>query len=480
MNLKRKFFGAFAALFLCPLAAMAGARFNDYLVYSPVLAAGGVSNGNGTAYSVQATTVGVVGVSTPTVYTSAANMTYASFQAVMTSDTISAQTFTDGDAATGTLTVVSYAALSTATASGSMTISSDTALVGGCISGGGPSGTGVFNVCNPQQWAVDLVYSSNTACNIAAAIAATNVVVSTCSKSGATGIIYSTAAYAGSIWNSFTINSSTPAALNNATFKGGQDAATISVNGLTLTANKDWYPVTSNNQTATNIATAITNSSATTGVSGSPSSAVVTLTATAVGSQGNYAITTSSNSALTVGVLVSSQTSGPAIGTMVTGTNASYTIGTTAITIPKHGFNTGLALLYGQGSHAISGLTDKTTYYVSYVDANTIALATSTVSALNGTLITLASSQTLTTPDTFTLTPLAISGTPGWQLQVSNDGTNWVNTQSAVSYASYNSTGTVTLFDLGAFDYGWIGVKVTPPTTGAINMQMKLVGKGAS
>jgi len=61
------------------------------------------------------------------------------------------------------------------------------------------------------------------------------------------------------------------------------------------------------------------------------------------------------------------------------------------ITLTSHGRATGDALIYKQGTTAISGLSDGTTYYIIKVDNNTIKLATSSSNATAGTAINLAS-----------------------------------------------------------------------------------------
>lgn len=422
-------------------------------------------------------------------YFNTSQTNYLGAQAVVSSVTYVAQTFTDGSASTGTFTVNSFTALSSATATGtSMAISSDTALAGACISGGA-IGLGNFNVCNPGQWALSVVSSSQTACNIAAAIAATNVVLSTCSVGGSTGVVYSTAPTYGSIWNTFVINASTPAITSSSTFSGGRDNQTFTVNGKVFKANTDFFPVTSTAQTATNIATAITNSSVTTGVVASAGAAsVVFATSTAVGVSTNYALATSSYSALSLATLVSSSVAG--IGTMTNGTNSAYTINQASFSLATNSSydTTGLAVLYGAGATAITGLTNQTTYYIiDLVPPNLFELSTTSTGSLAGIAITLASSQTKTTADSFTLTALPITGVPNYQWMVSDDQVSWApwttttygQAISSVSLGAYNSTGTITTWDLGHVSHSYVGLQVQPPPTGGLSFKLKTTGKGA-
>lgn len=479
---------ALAALFLCSKAQAIDANtFDDYLVGAPILTPVGPLPGNGTPYQVNSSTVGMVAASTPTVYFATNESAYISAQTIVSSDTIATQTLTSGKASTGTFTVVSFTALSSATASSSLTISSNgvAALQGSCVSGGAV-GLGAFNVCNPANWTVG-TSSAATACSLAAAINSFNVVQATCTVGVSAGVVFTTAPYYGSAWNNFTINASSPTAISTNAFTGGRDNQNITVNGVTFAANRDFYPVTSAAQTATNIATAITASSTTTNVvaSAGGTGSVVYATTTVVGANTNYTITSSSNAALSILPLTSSSAvTGAAVGALGSGANASFTINSTTITLASHGFNVGLPVLYS-GATAIAGLTTQTTYYITNVTPTTFGLASSSTNSVSGLAITITSSATPTTANTYTLAPLAITGTPAYKWVVSNDQTTWVPftttlfniTVPSVSLGAYNSTGTVTSWDLGHVGYGYVGIQITPPTTGALNFKAKVIGK---
>ena len=71
---------------------------------------------------------------------------------------------------------------------------------------------------------------------------------------------------------------------------------------------------------------------------------------------------------------------------------ATSTVNTTkdTITVTRHGFHTGQALLYSdEGGTAIGGLTDATDYFCIVVDSNTISLANSYQNAFSGTKLAL-------------------------------------------------------------------------------------------
>lgn len=420
-------------------------------------------------------------------------ISWASAQVVVTSVTQPAQTFTDGTASSATFTVVSYTALSTATATGgTITISSNFWTNGNlAVSGGGP-GLGSFNVSDPANFATGAV-SSNTACNLAAAINAFNIVLATCNVSGsAAGVVYTTAAFTGSIWNSFTMNSSsqgTGAYTTVTQLSGGQDNQSVTVNGKTLTANVDFYPVTSVGQTATNLATAITNSSTTTGVIASAGGAVVYATSTLVGTGTKYAISSSSQAALTIPYTSSSTTTGQATGAMIGGTNAAYLINTSTIALPSNNFGLGQGVWLGGAS--LAPLVLNTTYYVVTIPPGstgptaTIELALTSTGAIANVPIVLTASATKTTTDSFTLNVGPMAGTPTVTLVASNDNSHWLPYATtpfnisipSVSYSAYVATGTVNNFDLGHYNYGYLGVSVVAPTSGAVNILAHIVGK---
>ena len=588
-----------AALFLC-IPARADQNFmdfDDYLIAAPVMTAGSMAKGNGTVYQVTNPTTGVVSVSTPTIFYRADGSSYISVETIVSSDTIASQTFTDGQAATATLTVASYTGLSTATASGTFTAVSTSAAVGvqgsaavvisSNVSGtqiaitgppgalnlmvGGNVGQGYSSTSTAVNFATAVIASSNTSgmtasvntsstvvtvsclaygtfCNNYAVTSSSPTAISTAAFSGGTNpvtvtvggaqftaavssltanqfnvganttamatnlaaqiaassntigitaasagtVVSATATVAGAAGNSFATLTSNALAISTAalTMSGGQSNAVTCINGACLTANKDYYPATSNTVTAAAIVTAWSTQVASQTITLTSAGAIISATSTVVGTAPNSYLLTVTTNAITPLVLVSSSaTTGAQVGTFSGGTNAAYTLvnGTgTVLTIPNHGFNTALPVLYSTGSAtAITGLTNQTTYYPIYLTANTISLASSTVQAMLGNALPLTSSQTKTTADTFTLAPLAITGTPSWQFVVSDDAINWVPFTTTVNniaissatYSSYISTGTVNVYDLNHMDYAWFGAKVIPPTTGALNFGMKVIGK---
>ena len=429
-------------------------------------------------------------ISTPSAYSStfsirADAINWSAATVVVTSYTAPAQTFTDGSASTASFTVASYTGLQNSTQTWTITVSSDYATQGASISGGG-YGLGAFNVQNPGQWQTDLVYSTNTACSLAKAINAYNIVIATCN--GSTSVVYATAPYFGAVWNNFQINTSTPAALPVVITTTGTNNQSLTINGTTLTQGINFAAQTSNNQTATNIATAWAASAGSQTVSCAAVSNVVTCTTTVNGAGTTYATASSSQTALTLAPYTSSSSvTGASVGSMFGGSNASYSVGSPLITVASATpYGLAQSVVYTTSTAVgITPLVYGSTYYVIPAGANTIELASTSTGAIAGLAITLTSSATAKSgTDSFVLTPSNIVGTPSIQWVASNDNTNWLPYAltpfniaiPSVSYGTFVATGTVSNFDFGHFDYGYLGLSVTAPTSGAVTIKAKIIG----
>lgn len=303
------------------------------------------------------------------------------------------------------------------------------------------------------HWFEDVNYSSNTAKSIGALWAL--VGNSTTSVSGS--VIYSTATTGGAAGNLNTIDASPASAFTGvpSTATGGQDEAVITIGGVAITnISSDTV-----GHSATALANAIAaNATLNANISASVSGATVTITSKVVGTGTTYtlAVNTSSISVSGAG--------------MTGGTNSSYKINTKLITIPAHGMATSLGVIYSTSSaFALSGLTNQTTYYVAAVDANTVALATTTANATNGIYIVLASSS-IAGPHSFSLRPQALTGPLGIVLQGSDDCSHYSNLSvSSVSIPSPYTTGTF-LWDLGTVNYRCVQVNYGAGATGNLNL----------
>lgn len=146
-----------------------------------------------------------------------------------------------------------------------------------------------------------------------------------------------------------------------------------------------------------------------------------------------------------------------------------WTFPSATITKASHGLYDGIAVLLTQTAGTVPApLVDQTTYYAIRASANSFKLATTKQNAVDGTAITIGSA-TYSGTQTYTLAPLAITGTPAFVWQYSNDGTVWndVNT-SSVTMTSYTAGGLSSAWDFEYMDFSTIRLAITGPTTGGI------------
>jgi len=519
------------------------------------------------------------------------NVDYLSVQILSSSGAYSDATFNDGKAATATWTVASYTALSTAAATGQLTMVSTTVASGVQGTAGVVFGTNVGNaniLINGPPGGLNYTIGGNvamggassaTAVNFAAAVnLSSNTSLITATQTGTNASVVLTCVNAGTFCNNYSVTSSSPAQVSTAAFSGGtnpvvvslngyawkagadfavgastaamaanlsavimassmttgvtstatlacpnncgvlyatatangragnfqlsssnqlaistsastmlggQDNAVACLNGTCVTANKDFYPVTSNAQTATNLAAAFNASVASLTVTSVAAGAVVFSTANIVGTAGNYTITTSTQGALTIGPYTSSNVvTGFATGTMYGGSSSSYTINTSAIRIPSHGYplalmvsiasTTGNTAIYT--STAVGGtataLTQGSTWYVVPIDANNIALATSSTMAVAGLPVVLVSSAVKTTADSWLIHVSTTAGSASFGFYGSNNGTDFLQIGSSVTFSggsAYVYPSSATYVDIGNVDWKYFQMNVAPPaTSGAI------------
>lgn len=380
-----------------------------------------------------------------------------SAQVLYSSVTYTSPTFSDGTESTGNVTVISYARLSSATASNYLTVNANNWPLGAILNVNGTQLVGGVN------WAKGNV-SSNTATNIAAAIVA-GVSGITASASGS--VVYATATVYGTAGNVYFMTSNTSSITVNALkFSGGQDNAVLTINGVTLTANSQFYPLTSNAVTATRIAAAINAhaSLSPTLISTAPAgSAIIYATSTLNGTAYNYTLTTSTPGSLSVSGAV-----------MTGGTNPGDVLNSRVITaVSTFGLPLALPVLY-TGTPAIGGLTTGTTYFAVPLAGNTFSLAkysTSAVAGLTADYVLVTSTNSGTTAHTYTLAPLGWSGSASFVWQSSNDNSNWATLPltSAVTVTSTTAS-TDALYDFGFYNFRYIRLSYTAPTTGALNL----------
>jgi hypothetical protein len=338
-----------------------------------------------------------------------------------------------------------------------------------------------------QQWTADVNYASNTAVSIKSganlATAGTGVIASTTAAT----VVTLSCSSSGTLCNTYTLTSSTKAlAVGGATFSGGKNQTNVTIGPFILQQGSTQGPFTwtvgaNAGATAINISSAIMNTPSVAAVLQSTTvggGAIVYATSVANGTAYNYVLSVTTP-ALTV--------SGPA---MAGGVDPAYALNGTAISLPSTTFTTGLQVVYStatSGSAGINGLGYGTTYYIGVIDANHVGLGTSLANAQAGTFVTLASSRTSTSAQSFTLAPLPITGTASFIWQSSDDGINFANITSnyngvAVSSASLVTPYTATSFtwDFGTYSHRYLNLKATAPTTGAAAFTLYLNVKSST
>lgn len=383
-----------------------------------------------------------------------------SAQAIYSTATFLNASFQDGSQASGAFTVLSFAGLKSASAVDSITIVSTTGLAGASISVPG------YVFYNGIDWA-----TGNTATNTAVSLKNALATVPYLTVSTAGGIVYATAT-AGSFYNSY------PMVSNNANITvatpfllGGQDNATVRVNGVNLLQGSSWTASGSNATTATSLASAINNSPYLKGLMTAQAiGSVVTATTTLNGLARNYPIVSSTAAALSASGAV-----------MTAGTNAAFALGGNIFTATNgSALTTALPILYTQGTKALGGLTNQTTYYVVPTTGNSFMLSKYSTSAVAGNtdlvVITSTNSGLAAVESTYTLSPLPWTGSAGLAWTASNDGINWSTVQVSSLTITSNTAAGNTFWSFGVLGAQYIRLSATGPTTGALALKVPLIG----
>ena len=318
--------------------------------------------------------------------------------------------------------------------------------------------------------------ASNTAINIVNAInsySGFSFLTSTCDVGAViSSMTVNTTGYAG---NSYTLATSTNAlTISSTSFLGGKDNGFVVANGKIFTSMVDFQAVTSTGITATNIATTINASSNTIGiVSGTGPNGVVTATSTVVGANTNYDLFTSSSAAATV----------TNHNRLYGGTDSN--VSASVFNLSAHGLTTGMPVLFTVTSGTPpQNMIANTTYYAIKVDANNFKLAATQGNAIVSTYTAITIS-TVTGSGSFKLTPLAISGTPSFKWQVSDDNSNWsdfTTTEYNVSIGSVTMSSlapATTVWDFGPVNHRYVRLNVVGPTQGGISLVVTGVGKSS-
>lgn len=386
--------------------------------------------------------------------------------AVYSSAAFTSSSFSTGQVSTGSFLVVDNTQLSAAAASNTITVASTSGSRGDSIVIPKLIHPGAFVLLAGRDWN----YGATTALT-AASINAALAQVSFLQTNVVGSVIYATAPV-GALYNSLGLstNNSSTLTLGAATFLGGRTAATVYVNGYGFQAGRDFTIGGTPALTATAISNAI-NAQTPLGsyVTAATASSSVTFQSKGVGTLYNFPLATSNAAA--VSAFNSS---------LVGGSNAAWALNSGAITVANHGYVTGLQVLYStNGSVAIGGLTNQTTYYIVAIDANTVGLSSTSAVAQTGVYKTLTSSSTLTAAVSYTLAPLAWSaGSAGFDWEVSNDGSSWSRVAvTSVTYSDSGHSGAISWsMTPTMLNYQYLSLKVLGPTAGALGLTVTANG----
>ena len=355
-------------------------------------------------------------------------------------------TFSDGRQSTGNITVVSYAVLSSATATDYITVTSTSNLINSQLTVTDPNYQ-IYVLYNGFDWNTGAT-TALTAKSLASAISN----ISGLSASSAGNVVYATATY-GAIGNLFKfVSNNSSVSVNAAYFTGGRDPAVLTIGGTAFPYGS--WTGSSNGAVATSIASAINAS--TLKLAAIARGSVVYATSTLNGTAYNYNMLSSTPVALTVSA-----------STMSGAVDPAFSLGGSSIYSLAHGLTTGLPVLYTANSASIGGLTDQTTYYAIPAGTNYVSLATSSVQAQFGLPIVFTSSTTQLSAHAPTLAPLANAGTSTFIWQVSNDGTNYITAPSTGTVIIGNSPTDLGI-DFGYLNYRYLRLNVTAPTAGGV------------
>ncbi len=379
-------------------------------------------------------------------------------QGVYSDGTPSAKTLSSGSKPAASISITDFNAVDGKQSTGSFTVTAgnntSAALSGQYITVRGRRFT------EGVDWALGTT-STITAKNIETALN----LHSEYTAQASSNVITATATAIGIAANLWTLTSSTPSSISTVTWRGGQEAGYININGTTLTEGTDFNAETSTAITAENIETAINANSTLSAVFTAThphTTGFVYTTATVNSAQGNYYISASSN-----GITINNFTYGSSSEISVSGDTFAET---------SHGFTTGLKVLFSTTSPNVApgGLRDSVTYYAIRLTDNSFSVATTSTTAVAGTAIDITSLPDIAgSTYTFTPAPLVV-GLAGFHWQGSNDGTN--KDSLNVSSVTYTASGN-TIWDMGSYPYKYLCVDFVAPTSGGIDFTAIMNGR---
>ncbi len=394
------------------------------------------------------------------------NAREVSVQTIFSTVTYTSPTISDGRTSSGTVTVVDYTKLSSATATNQVTVTTNSfgstlpnLIVGNC------------SLTMGKDYSRGATRNA-TATNLATAINACNPLIA---ASASANVIYTTATY-GSYANSYAfVSNNSSITVAAATMTGGQDNACLTINATSICAGANFTAATSSVTTASRIVTAINANTtlaaivvASSTINNAAAYGVLTVTSLLNGTAYNYAFTSSDQTNLKV------KDSG---GLLIGGLDSGFTLSSKKITGSSAVLTRGLPVLWAIGSNsAIGGLTTGTTYYAVPAGGNSFFLAkysTSAVAGLSADYATVTSTTSGSTNHNYTLAPLAWAGSATYIWQTSNDNSTWSTAPSTGTVTLSSSTSFSPLStNWGVLGYRYLRLNFTAQTSGATALQV--------
>jgi len=379
-----------------------------------------------------------------------------SVQAVYSSPTISAATVSDGGISSATLTVADYEDLDLRVSSATLVLESGkntSAIDGAVITINGRTYT------EGVDWD-RLVTSTMTMADLASSLDAHWEYSATASSNVIALIAYTSGTFA----NSWTLTSSTPAAISTVTWAFGQNAGYFTINGVTLTEGTDFDAETSSQVTANSIEEAINDNASLASIITATNSASgqVYMTANSAGVNA-YPISVSDSGDISVDFY-----------RFTGGSVSDINVSADTIAETNHGFGIGLPILFANVSGTDpGGLSDQTTYYAIPTEtANAFKVSDTSTGAAAGIDIDITD---VTGGGSFTFTALDFdTGSAGFLWKGSNDGTNF--SDLSVSSITYSAPGNQ-IWDMGDYNYRYLRIDFTGPDAGGIDLDIILNGK---
>ncbi len=377
-----------------------------------------------------------------------------SAQVLLSSVNFTSPTFSDGSESTASMRVITTVGLSSASATDQITVTTN-------VFASNPTITVQNCVLTMGQQFQKGATRQLTAANLAAAI---TTCIPAISASATGAVVYATATY-GSYANAYAfVSNSSSMTVATALMSGGADNACVTINGTALCNQRDWQAGASTTTAVLSLGNAVANAGLHLSTAASGSLGVVYATSTLNGTAYNYSLATTSPTVLSV-----SQAA------FTGGTNPGVTLGSQKIVGGSAALPLALPILYAIGTNpAIGGLTTGTTYYIVPLGGNSFNLAkysTSAVAGLAADYATVTSTNSGTTAHTYTIAPLAWSGNATFIWQASNDNSNWATAPSTGTVTFSSSTSNLnSLLDFGVFNFRYLRLNFTAPTTGAASL----------